>query len=177
MSSGIEDLGRLNAPARRRSASGPRAAWALVGWLALCLSVCIVALSFGALNIPLWYAKLAKPALTPPSGVFVVVWPILYALMAVAAWLVWKSPRSTCRFNGLRLFCLQLLFHLLWAWFFFDRHQISVAFIDFVLMWITLLVTMLNFRRVNVTATWLLVPSLAWMTFVGYLNAGFWKLN
>jgi benzodiazapine receptor len=177
MSSGIVNFGSMNAPFQRGSATRPRAAWVLAGWLALCLAVGVVALSFGALNIPLWYARLVKPALTPPSGVFAVIWPILYALMAVAAWLVWKAPRSTCRFNGLRLFCLQLLFHLLWAWIFFDRHQISVAFIDLAFMWITLLVTMLNFRRVNVTAAWLLVPCLAWMTFVGYLNAAIWKLN
>lgn len=177
MSSGIENLGGLDAPPQRRSASGPRAAWALAGWLVLCLSVGIVALSFGALSIPLWYAKLVKPPLTPPNALFAVVWPILFALMAVAAWLVWKNPRSTCRFNGLRLFCLQLLLHLLWAWILFDRHRIGMAFLDLAVMWITLLVTMLNFRRVNVTATWLLVPCLAWMTFVGYLNAGFWKLN
>ncbi|MGB7191336.1 MAG: TspO/MBR family protein [Acidobacteriaceae bacterium] len=149
----------------------------MAGWLVLCLSVGIIALSFGALNVPLWYAKLVKPPLTPPNALFAVVWPILYALMAVAAWLVWKTPYSTCRFNGLRLFCLQLLFHLLWAWFLFDRHQISVAFLDLAVMWITFLVTMLNFRRVNVTAAWLLVPCLVWMTFVGYLNAGFWRLN
>lgn len=179
MGSGIGDFGSMNPPLPRGSATRPRprAAWALAGWLLLCLAVCIVALAFGAQSIPVWYSKLAKPAFTPPNAVFAVVWPILYALMAVAAWLVWKAPRSTCRFNGLRLFSLQLLFHLLWAWIFFDRRQIGIAFVDLALMWITLLVTILNFRRVSSIAVWLLVPCLAWMTFVGYLNAGFWRLN
>lgn len=164
-------------PSQRGSATGLRAALALVGWLALCFAVGIAGSFFSLHNIPTWYAKLIKPPFTPPNAVFSIVWPILYALMAVAAWLAWKTPRSTCRFNGLRLFGLQLWLNFFWAWIFFGRHAFSIAFIDLVALWIALFVTILNFRRISTAAAWLLVPYLAFVTFIGYLNLGFWKLN
>lgn len=154
-----------------------KAALALVAWIALCLAVGAFSSLFSAPEIPTWYAGLARPVLTPPNAVFAPVWITLYVLMAVSAWLVWKTRPSGCRRNGLRLFCVQLWFNLLWAWIFFSRHQIGTALIDLVVLWIAIALTISNFRKVSHAAAWLMVPYLAWVAFAAYLNFRFWQLN
>lgn len=155
----------------------PHAVWALIGWLVLCFAVAGVSSLFSAPSIPTWYAGLVKPALNPPNWIFAPVWTILYALMAVAAWLVWKTRPSTCRPTGLRLFGVQLWFNALWSWIFFSRHQIPTALVDIVALWIAIVLTIRQFRRMSRTAAWLMVPYLAWVTFATYLNFAIWRLN
>jgi translocator protein len=155
----------------------PHGLWVLIGWLALCFAVAGVSSFFSAPAIPTWYAGLAKPTLNPPNSIFAPVWTILYALMAVAAWLVWKTRSSTCRRTGLRLFGVQLWFNLLWSWIFFNRHQIGTALIDIVVLWIAIALTIQQFTRMSRTAAWLMAPYLAWVTFATYLNFAIWRLN
>lgn len=155
----------------------PHARTALLGWLALCFGVAIVSSFFAAGSIPTWYAALEKPPLNPPNHVFGPVWTVLYALMAVSAWIVWKTRPSSCRTRGLRLFAMQLALNFLWTWIFFGTHQMLTAFIDLVVLWAAILLTILTFRRMSHTAAWLLVPYLAWVMFAGYLNLALWKLN
>ena len=87
------------------------------------------------------------------------------------------SRPSSCRRNGLRLFCVQLWFNLLWAWIFFDRHQIGIALLDLIVLWIAIALTVRSFRIVSHTAAWLMVPYLVWVAFAIYLNFGIWRLN
>ena len=155
----------------------PLATMALVGWLVLCYTVAGISSIFTAHNIPTWYATLAKPPLNPPNWLFAPVWTLLYTLMAIAAWIVWKTRPSPCRRRGLLLFYLQLALNFLWSWIFFDRHQIGTAFADIVVLWVAILLTILTFKKMSTTATWLLVPYLAWVTFAGYLNFAIWRLN
>jgi translocator protein len=155
----------------------PHARTALVGWLALCFGIGIVSSIFTARSIPTWYAALTKPPLNPPDHVYGPVWTLLYALMAISAWIVWKTRPSACRRRGLRLFVIQLALNFLWTWIFFGTHQILTAFIDLVALWAAILLVILTFRRMSHTAAWLLVPYLAWVTFAGYLNFAIWKLN
>ena len=150
---------------------------ALLGWLALCFGVGAVSSIFAARSIPTWYAALEKPPLNPPNQIFGPVWTLLYALMAVAAWIVWKTRSSPCRTRGLRLFLIQLALNFLWTWIFFGTHQMLTAFVDLIALWTAILLTILAFRRMSHTAAWLLVPYLVWVTFAGYLNLAIWKLN
>jgi tryptophan-rich sensory protein len=155
----------------------PRAALALIGWLALCFAVAGISSVFSYHAIPTWYAALVKPPLNPPNAVFPIVWTILYALMAVAAWLVWKTRPSRCRPRGLGMFCAQLWFNFLWSWIFFSQHAIGMALIDISILWIAITLTIRSFRKMSTTAAWLMVPYLAWVTFATYLNFGLWRLN
>ncbi|MFZ0662027.1 MAG: TspO/MBR family protein [Acidobacteriaceae bacterium] len=163
-----------SAPARARR---PYGAWALIAWLVLCFAVAGISSIFTAHNIPTWYAGLASPPLTPPNWVFAPVWTALYALMAVAAWLVWRTRSSGCRRRGLSLFWVQLWLNFLWSWIFFSRHQMGTAFADIVALWVAILLVILQFRKMSVAAAWLMAPYLAWVTFAGYLNFAFWRLN
>ena len=157
--------------------SAAHATWVLLGWLVLCFAVGGISSIFNAHNIPTWYAALVKPPLNPPDWVFPAVWMVLYALMALAAWLVWKTRSSGCRRRGLSLFLVQLWFNFLWSWIFFSRHQIGVALADILLLWVAIALTIYNFRKMSVTAAWLMVPYIAWVTFASYLNLGIWRLN
>lgn len=155
----------------------PRAVLVLVGWLALCFAVAGVSFIFSAHSVHTWYAMLIKPPLNPPNWVFAPVWTTLYALMAIAVWLIWRTRPSRCRISGMRLFLVQLLFNLLWSWIFFGRHQIATAVADIVLLWIAILLCILNFKKMSHTAAWLMAPYLAWVTFAAYLNLAIWRLN
>jgi len=155
----------------------PRPALALIGWLALCLAVDGLSSIFPLRAIPTWYAALIKPPFNPPNAVFPLVWTLLYVLMAISAWIVWKTRPSPCRRRGLRLFLVQLGLNFLWTWIFFSTHQVLTAFIDLVALWAAILLTILTFKKMSTTAAWLLVPYLAWVTFAGYLNFAIWLLN
>ena len=155
----------------------PRATMALVGWLALCFAVGVLGSVFSLRAIPNWYAALVKPPLNPPDHAFGPVWVVLYTLMAVSAWIVWKTRPSPCRRRGLLLFLVQLGLNFLWPWIFFGRHQMLTAFMDLVALWAAILLTILTFRKMSHTAAWLLAPYLAWVTFAGYLNIAIWRLN
>ena len=157
--------------------SRPHATLALIGWLALCFAVGIVASIFAAPAIPTWYAALHKPPLNPPNQAFGPIWTVLYTLMAVSAWIVWKTRPSSCRRRGLHLFCIQLGLNFLWPWIFFGTHQMLTALFDLAALWAAILITILTFRKMSTTAAWLLVPYLAWVTFAGYLNFAIWRLN
>ncbi|MFT4114575.1 TspO/MBR family protein [Silvibacterium sp.] len=155
----------------------PRAGLALAGWLLLCLAVGGVSSIFPLHNIPTWYAGLIKPPLTPPNGVFGPVWTVLYILMGISAWMVWKTRPSICRRTGLRQFVIQLAFNFLWTWTFFSRHQMLTALVDIVILLLTIVLMIRTFRKMSVTAAWLLVPYLVWVAFATYLNVAFWRLN
>jgi tryptophan-rich sensory protein len=74
-------------------------------------------------------------------------------------------------------FALQLFFNFCWSFIFFNQHHVGLAFIDIVVLWICLLVTIILFSQINKTAAWLLVPYISWVSFAGILNYTIWKLN
>jgi benzodiazapine receptor len=121
-----------------------------------------------------WYAALIKPSWNPPAWIFGPAWTVLYTLMAVAAWLVWK--RNGWSFP-LVLYFLQLGLNAAWTPIFFGAHALGWALIEIIALWIAILLTLLSFRRVSRPAAWLLTPYLAWVTFATALNFALWRLN
>jgi tryptophan-rich sensory protein len=147
---------------------------AFAGWLALCFG----AAAFGTLFAPgEWYAQLRKPSWNPPSWVFGPVWTVLYVMMAMSAWLVWRRGGFAANARPLGLFLLQLLFNALWSWLFFGLKNPALALLDIVLLWAGIMATMISFLRVRRSAGLLLVPYLAWVTFATVLNAVLWQMN
>jgi benzodiazapine receptor len=127
--------------------------------------------------LPGWYASLNRPSWTPPNQVFAPVWSTLYALMAVAAWLVWRQRSQTHTRIALTLFGMQLALNTAWSWLFFDRKQPGLAFVEVVLLWLAILATVLAFLRVRRVAGLLLVPYLRWVSYASALNFRLWQLN
>jgi len=127
--------------------------------------------------IPTWYAGLVKPALNPPSWVFGPVWTALYALMGIAAFLIWKNHTATSKNMAYRFFFIQLILNVVWSIIFFYHHNIGGAFIEIIVLWLAILATIIAFAKISKPAAWLLVPYILWVSFAGYLNFSIWQLN
>ena len=157
--------------------SRPRAAIGLILFLALCFGAAGLGAIATTPEIDGWYQSLNKPAWNPPAWVFGPVWTTLYALMAIAGWLIWKTDRGTARRLPLTLFAAQLVLNVAWSWIFFRLHQPGWAFVELVCLWFTILATTLAFRPLSKLAAALLLPYQAWVTFAGVLNFTLWQLN
>jgi tryptophan-rich sensory protein len=149
--------------------------------LLVSLAVCLGVAQLGSLltrpEIPTWYAGLNKPAWNPPNWVFPVVWTTLYVLMAVAAWLVWKSGGIGHARVALSLFGIQLALNLVWSAVFFRMHQPGWAVVEILILWVLILTTVIAFWQVRQAAAWLMLPYLAWVAFAACLNFAIWRLN
>ena len=126
-----------------------------------------------------WFLGLRHPPGTPPNWVFPVAWGVSYALMAVAAWLVWREAGVARRlhYRGLRLWGWQLGANALWTPAFFGLHQAGLALGVMLVMVALVGATVLAFRRVQPVAAWLMAPYLAWGVYAAWLSAGLWWLN
>jgi len=146
--------------------------------LALWLALSFAAAWVGSRYMPgAWYVSLAKPAWTPPDAVFAPVWTALYALMAVAAWLVWRRAGLKGAGVALALFVLQLVLNALWSYLFFGLHRADIAFFDIVALWFTILAVLVLFWREDRRAGALMTPYLVWVGFASCLNFALWRLN
>lgn len=161
-------------PGSQESSSTPRGYWALAGWIALTYGAAAtgVFVSTGG-----WYAGLVKPAWNPPGWLFGPVWTLLYAMMAVAAWLVWREGGWKTRKRELGLYLLQWALNALWTPLFFGMHRPGLAFVEIIVLGLTLLATMMAFWRVRRAAALLLAPYALWVAFAAALNFAIWRLN
>jgi tryptophan-rich sensory protein len=124
-----------------------------------------------------FFRELRRPPGTPPPAVFGPAWTVLYLLMGIAAWLVWREGITRRTATALGLFALQLALNFAWSLIFFGQQRIGVALMEIAVLWIAILATIVAFWRVRPLAGALLVPYLAWVSFAAYLNAGIWRLN
>ncbi|MDZ7859431.1 MAG: TspO/MBR family protein [Candidatus Krumholzibacteriota bacterium] len=124
-----------------------------------------------------WYASLVKPSWNPPGAVFAPVWTVLYILMGVAAWLVWKKEGFSRAKAALVLFISQLVLNAIWSYLFFGAQQPMWAFFEIVLLWIFIVMTMVSFWRVRPAAGALFIPYVCWVGFALILNLQLWRLN
>ena len=125
-----------------------------------------------------WYAGLVKPALNPPSWVFGPAWTTLYALMGIAAFLVWRNgwERKDVRI-ALGVFGIQLFLNAIWSIIFFGLQSPGWALVDITLLWFAIVWTIAVFYKISKPAAYLLVPYLLWVSFATYLNYAIWTLN
>lgn len=138
----------------------------------------IIGSFFTAPAIPGWYQGLNKPEFAPPNWVFAPVWTALFLLMGIAAWLVWKKgfDRQDVKV-ALGVFLGQLVLNLLWSIIFFGSRNPGFAFAEIVLLWLTILLTVVSFWKISKLAAWLLLPYLLWVTFAAVLNFAIWRIN
>ncbi|MGA5304750.1 TspO/MBR family protein [Nucisporomicrobium flavum] len=120
------------------------------------------------------YQSLDRPSWAPPSWLFGPVWTILYAMIAVAGWLVWRRTGWT---TALTVYAVQLVLNALWTPIFFGFGRYGLALLDIALLWLLIGATVLLFRPVSRPAAWLLVPYWAWVTYATALNAAIWHAN
>jgi tryptophan-rich sensory protein len=171
----------MDASDRSAATSGPAGertgtrAWpGLALWLLLCYGASFVGSRF---RPGPWYDALEKPPWTPPGWIFAPVWTVLYGMMAVAAWLVWKRLGVAGAPVALALFVGQLVANALWSYFFFGLERPGLAFGDIVLLVLLVAATLTAFWRIRTAAGALLIPYLLWVLFAAALNGAVWRLN
>lgn len=148
----------------------------LAGWLALTFVAAAVG-AIASMEAPAFYAQLDKPGWAPPAAVFGPVWSLLYTLMGVAAWLVWRERPSQKVDGALGLYLAQLAANALWSWLFFGWHQGAVAFGEVLLMLVLVAGTTSAFWRIRPLAGVLLLPYIAWVGFAAALTWAVWQRN
>ncbi len=125
-----------------------------------------------------WYAVANKPWFNPPNWIFGPVWTTLYILMGIALYLVWRSDAATTIKNtALALFAVQLTLNFFWSIIFFSLRQPGWAFVEVLLLWLMIGLTIRWFGKISPAAAWLLVPYISWVSFASVLNFYIWKLN
>ena len=138
-------------------------------------AVTAIAAAFGTTFQPgEWYEQLAKPDWTPPNWLFGPVWTVLYLMIAISGWLVWRAQG----FGALTvLWCLQLLLNATWSLFMFGRHQIGVALFDMALLVSISLLFVTLAWTISRTAAYLFIPYCMWLGYAAALNFALWRLN
>lgn len=131
-----------------------------------------------AKGVSSWYPTLTKPFFNPPAWVFGPAWTLLYIMMGIAAFLVWREGLATDGVKiALTVFVVQLALNGLWSILFFGMHAPGWALLEIIVLWLAILATLVLFWRVVPTAGMLLLPYLAWVSFASVLNASLWWLN
>ena len=152
--------------------------WRLLISLFVCQLAGIIGSIFTTPAITTWYASLKKPSFNPPNWLFGPVWITLFVFMGISLYLVWRKGSDTPLVrNGLLLFGIQLLFNVLWSVAFFGLKSPISGLVVIVVLWITILLTILQFSKVSELATALLIPYIVWVSFAGVLNFSLFILN
>ena len=144
----------------------------------LCEAVGLLAAWPTQAAVATWYPTLTRPSFTPPDWLFAPVWTVLYAMMGIAAVLVWWRRTEDATSQGaLVLFGVQLVLNGAWSFAFFGARSPSLGLIVIAALWGALAWTTERFFRIRPAAGWLLVPYLLWVTYAAALNLGIWMLN
>jgi translocator protein len=176
------------------------------GLLAICIVLCILAGLIGSFftssAIPIWYAGLNKPSFNPPNYLFGPVWTVLYIMMGISLYIVfakyksskerllanirkWKNNQKALllkskikfAFAALIVFGVQLVLNTLWSIIFFGQKMPSLAFFEIIILWLSILTTIIMFYRISKPAAFLLIPYICWVSFATLLNYYIWILN
>jgi len=148
----------------------------LVCWLAVAFAAAAVG-GLASVQAGSFYLDLLRPPWAPPAWLFGPVWSVLYVLMGVAAWLVWREGWRIEVRRALALFVAQLVTNALWTWLFFAWRLGGLAFAEVLLLWVMIAATIYFFARINKLAAALLAPYLAWVSFAAALNFTLWQRN
>ena len=155
------------------SRSIPHQLVGLLVWLLLVFAAAAIG-AIASVNAQAFYAQLVKPAWAPQAEVFGPVWSVLYSLMGVSVWLVWRSRPSRVAFI---LFFAQLAANALWSWLFFAWHSGAIATAEVLILLLLIAATIWAFWQSSRMAAVLLVPYLCWVAFASALTWSVWKSN
>jgi translocator protein len=149
----------------------------LVLFVAVCLGVGGLGSIFTAGSVRDWYPALHKPSWTPPSWLFGPVWTLLYLMMAIAAWIIWRRQGAVSIKGALGAFVFQLVINAAWSPLFFGLRNPLAGLLDIVPLLAAILATLISFWKISPAAGGLLIPYWLWVSFATALNFALWKMN
>lgn len=147
--------------------------------LCILLPLCIGAIGGIATStsINTWYMCLNKPSFNPPNYLFGPVWTMLYILMGISFYLILQTPKNELRKKAIIVFCVQLFLNFWWSFLFFKFQLLGIAFIEILMIWLSIITMIILFFKINKTAAYLQIPYLLWVSFASVLNGAIWLLN
>ena len=150
--------------------------------LAVCILISELAGLLGSVftlpSISAWYSTLNKPFFTPPNWFFGPVWTSLFLLMGISLFLVWKKGFRNKKLKiGITFFSIQLALNVSWSILFFGLHKPFYAMVEISVLWVFILLTAIQFKKIDKKAAYLLIPYLVWVAFAGFLNYSIWIMN
>lgn len=122
------------------------------------------------------YNRINMPPLAPPSWLFPVVWTILFILMGISSAMIYLSDNKN-KYDALKIYAVSLALNFCWSLIFFNLEAFLFAFVWLIILWIFILLTILEYAKINKTAAYLQIPYLLWVTFAGYLTFAIYLLN
>lgn len=152
--------------------------WKLVICIIICQATGVVSGLLTNTQNNTWYDTIVKPDWNPPGYIFGPVWTVLYLLMAISLWIVWKSDAlEDQKMEACLIFAGQLFLNFWWTILFFKFHSPATAFVEIIIMIVFIFFTIIRFSEISKTAAWLLFPYISWVCFAAILNFNLWKLN
>ncbi|MBN1871822.1 MAG: tryptophan-rich sensory protein [Candidatus Omnitrophica bacterium] len=152
--------------------------WKLIISLLICQAAGIIGSFFTAQSVTTWYLDMRKPFFTPPNYIFAPVWFLLYLLMGIAFFLVWRIKMDPSKLRAaFAIFITQLLLNSTWSIAFFGFKSPMAGLIVIVALWLAICYTIIIFRKISLTAAMLLIPYILWVSFAVFLNGAIFVLN
>lgn len=157
----------------------------LIFKILICVFICLILGGLSGLatvsEIKNWYLNLNKPSFNPPNWLFGPAWSTLYAFMGIAFALIWdrleKANIEILSSNAVRFFLIQFFLNLAWSSIFFSWHMVAFALIEMLILWVFILLTIIQFYKINKVAGILLIPYILWVSFATLLTASILYLN
>jgi benzodiazapine receptor len=144
----------------------------------ICQAAGIIGSIFTSSSVSTWYTTLTKPEFTPAGSLISAVWLMLFTLMGISLFLVWREGLSRPEVkSALYIFAAQLIVNMLWSGVFFGLRSPLAGMIAIAVLWALILLTIAKFWPISKTAALLLVPYILWVSFAAFLNYSIWRLN
>jgi len=150
----------------------------LISAIVICQGAGLIGSIFTSQSVSTWYLTLQKPSFNPPGWVFGPVWTLLFLLMGIALYLVWNAKTTGKTKNMAYLFFgIQYVLNIAWSYFFFYLQNPLAGFIEILILWLFILLTIIYFYKISKPAAYLLIPYLLWVSFAAFLNYNLMILN
>lgn len=162
----------------QRSAVNIKNVYRFIAAVVICELAGAIGSLFTSPAIPTWYIDLVKPSFNPPVWLFGPVWTVLYFLMGISLFIVWRAGiKGTEVFRPVFFFAIQLILNVLWSYLFFGLKSPLAALYGITVLWIAILITIFQFFRIKKVAAYLLIPYILLVSFAALLNYSIWQLN
>lgn len=155
----------------------PKKLFKLFALIVLCQIIGASGSLFTIPNIPTWYAFINKPFFSPPNWLFAPVWTIIFLLMGVSLFLVLETKKSDQKNLAIVLFTIQFFFNVLWSFLFFGLRSPLLGLIGVIILWFSIVATILGFYKVSKKSAYLLLPYILWVSFATILNLAILLMN
>lgn len=150
---------------------GTRKNWkVLLTSLFIVYLVALVGSFFTSKNANIEWYNTVKTPLTPPNFVFMIVWNILFFLIALSLYFVWIKSKKKQRIKLAWIFGINFILNALWSIIFFELKRTNFAFFELVILWISILSMIFTTWKIDKKSAWFLVPYALWVGFAGILN-------